>query len=276
MFGLRAGGSDVACPQRRTPPTQKQAMTHDRRPDRLRVDIPTLEPDDAFVGRLAHLSAASRPVHPRSTRSAGLRMVIAGGSVAVIATAAWAAGIPTGWETPLSPADSPTQHVPAPAPGPGDVGTPHSDVSNSPGSPLSPGLPGVPHSSPSNAKPTGPKGHAVGKSTSKHKKKHDEGANSDTRDDKPGKKNDDGSGNHGVGPSGSGNNGVGPKNSPPKGGDNNDVGSNSSGDDGNDNGSSVGSGDRTGLKVDSNIATLPPATPPTTNNGNGHGNGKPH
>ncbi|WP_408898688.1 hypothetical protein ACJ5H2_06165 [Nocardioides sp. R1-1] len=116
-------------------------MTHERPTERLRVDVPTLEPDPAFLGMLAHLSAGSQAATPRSTRSAGFRMVVATGSVAVIATATWAAGVPTGGGVPHSPAESPSRIGPSGTPSPGDVGTPHSDVAT-PGSPLSPGLPG--------------------------------------------------------------------------------------------------------------------------------------
>ncbi|GAA3647588.1 hypothetical protein GCM10022237_03940 [Nocardioides ginsengisoli] len=121
-------------------------MTHDRRIDRLRVEAPTLEPDPAFLGMLTHLSASSYPAVHRSARSAGLRAVLATAAVAAIAAATWAAGVPTGGETPYSPADAPTQQEPSGPPSPGDVGTPHSDVATSPGSPLSPGLPGSPSS----------------------------------------------------------------------------------------------------------------------------------
>lgn len=73
-------------------------------------------------------------------------MIVATASVAVIAAATWAAGIPSGSDIPLSPADSPTQEEPSGPPSHGNVGTPQPDVSTSPGSPLSPGLPGT-HSS---------------------------------------------------------------------------------------------------------------------------------
>lgn len=116
------------------------------RTERLRVAVPTLEPDPVFLGVLAELGASSRPVAPQTARSAGLRMIVATASVAVIAAATWAAGTPTGGDIPLSPADSPTQEEPSGPPSHGNVGTPQPDVSTSPGSPLSPGLPGT-HSS---------------------------------------------------------------------------------------------------------------------------------
>ncbi|WP_205014217.1 hypothetical protein, partial [Nocardioides albidus] len=62
-------------------------MTQQRPSERLRVDVPTLEPDPAFLGMLVHLSAGSQTATPRSTRSAGFRMMLATGSVAAIAAA---------------------------------------------------------------------------------------------------------------------------------------------------------------------------------------------
>ncbi|MDQ6525579.1 hypothetical protein RB608_18315 [Nocardioides sp. LHD-245] len=121
-------------------------MTQQRPTERLRVDVPTLEPDPAFLGMLTHLSAGSQAASPRSTRSTGLRVVVATGFVAVIATATWAAGIPIGGGSPHSPAERPTRIGPSGTTSPGDVGTPHSDVAT-PGSPLSPGLPGTSTSS---------------------------------------------------------------------------------------------------------------------------------
>lgn len=116
------------------------------RTERLRVAVPTLEPDPVFLGVLAELGSSSQPVAPQAARSAGLRMIVATASVAVIAAATWAAGTPSGSDIPLSPADSPTQEEPSGPPSHGNVGTPQPDVSTSPGSPLSPGLPGT-HSS---------------------------------------------------------------------------------------------------------------------------------
>ncbi|TWG95159.1 hypothetical protein L615_000500001030 [Nocardioides sp. J9] len=113
------------------------------RTQRLRVAAPTLEPDPVFLGVLAELGASSQPVAPRTARSAGLRMIVATASVAVIAAATWAAEIPHGGDIPLSPADSPAQQEPSGPPSHGNVGTPQPDVSTTPGSPLSPGLPGT-------------------------------------------------------------------------------------------------------------------------------------
>lgn len=114
------------------------------RTERLRVAAPTLEPDPVFLGALAELGASSQPSTPRTTRTAGLRLVVATATVAAIATATWAAGTPHGTDIPLSPADGPTQQEPSGPPSHGDAGTPQPGVSTgSPGSPLSPGLPGA-------------------------------------------------------------------------------------------------------------------------------------
>lgn len=116
-------------------------MTSHHRAGRFRVDVPTLEPDPVFLGMLTDLSTRSPSVGPRTARSAGLRMIVATASVAVVATATWAGG--TGMGTPLSPANAPAQQEPSGPPSPGDVATPQRDVSDSPGSPVSPGLPGT-------------------------------------------------------------------------------------------------------------------------------------
>ncbi|MEV5001066.1 hypothetical protein [Nocardioides sp. LML1-1-1.1] len=114
------------------------------RTERLRVAAPTLEPDPVFLGALAELGASSQPATPRTTRTAGLRLVVATATVAAIATATWAAGAPHGTDIPLSPADGPTQQEPSGPPSHGDAGTPQPGVATvSPGSPLSPGLPGA-------------------------------------------------------------------------------------------------------------------------------------
>ena len=43
---------------------------HSTGPTDLGIDIPTLEPDDAFVARLADLAARSAPATPSAVRSA--------------------------------------------------------------------------------------------------------------------------------------------------------------------------------------------------------------
>lgn len=124
-------------------------MTSQHRTDRFRVEAPTLEPDPVFLDMLAGLGASSRSAGPRTARPAGLRMIVATASVAVIAAATWAGG--NGMGTPLSPADSPSQQEPSGPPSHGDVATPQRDVSISPGSPVSPGLPGTPPALPDQA-----------------------------------------------------------------------------------------------------------------------------
>lgn len=118
-------------------------MTSQHTTRRLRVGIPTLEPDPVFLGMLADLSASSRPAAPRTTRSAGLRLIAATASVATIVAATWAAGIQTSVETPLPSAGSPAQEDMSGPSSHGDTGSPQSGVSTSPGSPTSPGLPGT-------------------------------------------------------------------------------------------------------------------------------------
>lgn len=118
-------------------------MSSQLRSSRLRVAPPTLEPDPAFLGMLVEASLRSQPTGPRTARSAGLRMIVATASVAVIAAAAWAGGNPTDAGVPLSPVDRPVQLEDPRPPSPGDVGTPQPDVPASPGSPVSPGLPGA-------------------------------------------------------------------------------------------------------------------------------------
>lgn len=150
-------------------------MTSQHRTHQLRVDAPTLEPDVVFLGMLADLSASSRAAGPRTARSAGLRMIVATASVAVVAAATWAGG--NGMETPLSPADAPSQQEPSGPPSHGDVATPQRDVSISPGSPVSPGLPGTPSSGASQAHDDDPtpniarrnasNGKAIGKADAK-------------------------------------------------------------------------------------------------------------
>ena len=138
------------------------------RADRLRVAPPTLEPDPVLLATLAEVGASSHPAVPRTARPAGLRLIVATAGVAAIATATWAAGIPAGTDIPLSPADAPTQEETSGPPSPGNVGSPQTDVSDLPGSPVSPGLPGN-NPSPSQ-RPSDPPGHAYG-----HDKDHGNG-----------------------------------------------------------------------------------------------------
>ncbi len=115
-------------------------MTNRNRTGRLRVDVPTLEPDPALLERLVMASASSTPAR-RPARPAGIRLLVAAASVAMIGATTWVAGAIPGTESPLGPAMQPTHGPSAPSPG-GESGAPHPDDSTSPGSPLSPGLPG--------------------------------------------------------------------------------------------------------------------------------------
>lgn len=89
----------------------------------LRVAVPTLEPDDFFVARLAQLAAsAGSPAGAAASRSRpAWNVALAAASVAVIATGgAWASGVLPGTESPLrptSPATRPVQPTPLPPPG---------------------------------------------------------------------------------------------------------------------------------------------------------------
>lgn len=172
----------------------------DHRTTRLRVAPPTLEPDPVFLGALAELGASSQPAAPRTTRTAGLRLVVATATVAAIATATWAAGAPRGTDIPLSPADGPTQQEPSGPPSHGEVGTPQPDLSTvSPGSPLSPGLPGASTSGSEHASERGqergrgfetPSGTAPGRSgdTPRSTQGEDNGKNEDAPGRGPGER----------------------------------------------------------------------------------------
>lgn len=149
------------------------------RTDRLRVAAPTLEPDPVLLAMMAEASASSRPAAPRTARPAGLRLTVATASVAAIASATWAAGIPIGTDIPLSPADAPAQEEPSGPPSPGNVGSPQPDVSDPPGSPVSPGLPGTipsPSGRPIDPPGLGPDGPGLHKG---HDKDRDKGRDRD-------------------------------------------------------------------------------------------------
>src|SRR6478672_6466620 len=74
----------------------------------LGVDIPTLEPDDAFVARLADLATRSAPaatIGGRSVARGGWRVAVAAASVAgVVGGGAWLAAAVTGSPAPTPPA----------------------------------------------------------------------------------------------------------------------------------------------------------------------------
>lgn len=173
------------------------------RTDRLRVAAPTLEPDPVLLALMAEASASSRPAAPRTARPAGLRLIVATASVAAIAAATWAAGIPIGTDIPLSPADAPTQEEPSGPPSPGNVGSPQPDVSDLPGSPVSPGLPGntsSPSGRPADPPGLGPDGPGLHKG-------HDQGKGQDhakSGSNGKGKAKGQGQGKRGAGSAGKG------------------------------------------------------------------------
>lgn len=89
-------------------------MTDPRaRSSELRVEIPTLEPDDAFIAQLAALAAqAARPAtHP--VARGGWRIAVAAASVAgVVGGGAWLAAAVTGTESPTPPTPPATHPQP--------------------------------------------------------------------------------------------------------------------------------------------------------------------
>lgn len=80
-----------------------------RRPD-LRVPIPTLEPDDAFLARLSALAASGAPATEGPRPIPTWRVVLAAASVAaVLIGVAWLSGLtPTEEPVPAPPATSTT------------------------------------------------------------------------------------------------------------------------------------------------------------------------
>jgi ribonuclease E len=94
-------------------------------PPSLRLEIPTLEPEPAFVYRLASLSAEAAPA-PVSSRRRGPRMVVPAVALASLATTSWLAGAVPGASSPLR--DGTPSHAPrTPEPSPETVVTPTDD-----------------------------------------------------------------------------------------------------------------------------------------------------
>src|SRR6478672_10571617 len=89
-------------------------MTDPRaRSSELGVEIPTLEPDDVFIARLAALAAQATPpmVHP--VARGGWRIAVAAASVAgVVGGGAWLAAAVTGTESPAPPTPPATHPQP--------------------------------------------------------------------------------------------------------------------------------------------------------------------
>lgn len=87
--------------------------------ERLRVDVPTLEPDPALLSRLVAASATA----PMPSRAALPRVLLAAASVAVIAVTAWGISqLPDGGSPPPSPVQSPGRGQVTPTPSRGHGG----------------------------------------------------------------------------------------------------------------------------------------------------------
>lgn len=89
-------------------------MTDSDAPE-LRLAVPTLEPDDAFVDRLAALAARSAPPTPlaaaRSAARGGWRVTVAAAGVAgVVGGGAWLAAAVTGSASPTPPPPAKHSH----------------------------------------------------------------------------------------------------------------------------------------------------------------------
>jgi len=118
--------------------------------ERLRVDVPTLEPDPVLLSRLAAASAAAsastRPVHGPGTTLP--RMLLAAASVAAVAVTAWGVSHLPGGGSPPTPVQSPGRapHSPSSSPDrdggtvPGASTGPDDDVPTSPASGPLPGI----------------------------------------------------------------------------------------------------------------------------------------
>ena len=118
-------------------------MAQHTRHQGLRVDVPTLEPDDVLLDRLAATSAASIPTRGSARSrgrswSVGVRMSFVATVVASLGATTWAAGALAGVDVPFR--HQQIERAPmVPMPPTGSAGTPHSDASPS-GSPEA-GLP---------------------------------------------------------------------------------------------------------------------------------------
>ena len=91
--------------------------------ERLRVEVPTLEPDPILLHQLVTLSSASAPSSTPS-RASSMKVLLAAAGVAVVATTTWAAGAVPGKLFPPRPASHPHTVVPptaaSTAPSPSD------------------------------------------------------------------------------------------------------------------------------------------------------------
>ncbi|MCA1983617.1 hypothetical protein [Nocardioides nematodiphilus] len=73
---------------------------------RLRVEVPTLEPDAVLLDQLVSLSSASAPA-ATSSRASSMKVLLAAAGVAAVATTTWAAGAVPGSLLPARPAPHP-------------------------------------------------------------------------------------------------------------------------------------------------------------------------
>lgn len=73
---------------------------------RLRVEVPTLEPDAVLLDQLVSLSSATAPA-TTSSRASSMKVLLAAAGVAVVATTTWAAGAVPGKLFPARPASHP-------------------------------------------------------------------------------------------------------------------------------------------------------------------------
>ncbi|HJQ04046.1 MAG TPA: hypothetical protein VJ872_01250 [Nocardioides sp.] len=107
----------------------------------LRIEIPTLDPDDVLLERLAAASVVSTP-SPGTPWLIGLRAALVAVVVALLGATTWAAGALAGVDTPFRHRE--IMHAPmVPTTPAGVTGSPQSGDSSS-GSPAAPGLPDEP------------------------------------------------------------------------------------------------------------------------------------
>lgn len=126
----------------------------------LRIEIPTLDPDEVLLERLVTASVSSTP-SPGTPWLVGLRAALVAVVVALLGATTWAAGALAGVDTPFRHRE--ITHAPmVPTTPPGATGSPQSGDSSS-GSPAAPGLP--------DARGRAAKGHARGQSAAhKHRR----------------------------------------------------------------------------------------------------------
>jgi len=112
---------------------------------RLRVDVPTLEPDAALLVRLVDLSVSTTPSRTTS-RASSAKVLLVAASVAAIAAVTWLVGALPGTSSPIIPAHHPhgPTVVPTAPPSPHGAARPRT---RTPGVPNpTRGTPGATHS----------------------------------------------------------------------------------------------------------------------------------